>query len=324
MNLKQLKFFCTVVDCNFNMSSAASRLHTSQPSISRHIQALEDELQIAVFRRGRKRISGLTRPGAEALVVARRMLQDSENLRQLGRDFSAQDSGSLVITTSHTHARYKLPRVIERFSADYPRVQVSIRQGHPLQIIQWVSSGEADVAICSNPPRPIPGLGMLPCYDHPIVVLARPDHVLAGRRQLTLEELARYPLITYNAEFSIHTKVMRAFAQRGLAPNIVLSATDVDVMKAYVRQGMGLAIITALGYHPRDDRDLRAIGAKRLFGSTQICVGVRQFSYLRRYAFHFISLFAPSLTRDKVTRVIFPEPAPASRLRAAQETGAEA
>jgi len=148
MNLKQLKYFCTVVECGFNMSGAASALHTSQPSVSRHIQALEEELEIAIFRRGRKRISGLTKPGAEALIVARRMLQDSENLRQLGRDFSTQDSGRLVITTSHTHARYALPKVIEKFSSDYPKVHVSIRQGNPLQLTRLSGFAPACAMVC--------------------------------------------------------------------------------------------------------------------------------------------------------------------------------
>ncbi|OGA50538.1 MAG: hypothetical protein A3G24_22280 [Betaproteobacteria bacterium RIFCSPLOWO2_12_FULL_62_13] len=305
MNLKQLKFFCAVVDCGFNMWSAASALHTSQPSISRHIQALEDELEVAIFRRGRKRINGLTRPGAEALKVARRMLQDSENLHQLGRDFSAQDSGRLVITTSHTHARYALPKVIEKFTSNYPKVHVSILQGHPVQITQWLTNGDADISISSNPSWPVPSLAMLPCYEYPIVILACPGHPLLTHRPVSIVALVKYPLITYNSEFSIHRKVMRAFELRNLEPNIVLSATEVDVMKTYVKQGMGVAIVSAPGYDPKGDRHLNAIDAKHLFGSTPICLGVRKFSYLRSYTFHFISLFSPALSRDMVTRAIF-------------------
>ena len=168
-----------------------------------------------------------------------------------------------------------------------------------------MTNGEADVSISSDPHQPVPDLVLLPCYANPVVILTRPGHPLLARQSVSIMDLAAQPLITYNSEFSIHTKVMRAFARRNLQPNIMLSATDVDVMKTYVKHGMGIAIVTALGYDPKQDRGLRAIDAKHLFGSTQIYLGVRKFSYLRSYVFHFISLFSPTLSRDVVTQAIF-------------------
>ena len=241
MKLQQLRFLCEIVDRELSISNAAAALHTSQPSVSRQIQALEKELGVAVFARSRKRILGLTKPGIEVLQIARRMVRDAENLSQVSNEFTAKDSGDLVITTSHTHARYVLPSVIKKFAAEYPKVRVILRQGNPTQIAEWASSGDADLSISSEPIRPIPNLVLLPCYDHPKVVLTPLKHPLLGKRALTIEELARYPLITYDSEFATHSQVMRAFESRQLKPNIILSATDVDVQTdgGFIAQAFG-------------------------------------------------------------------------------------
>ncbi|MCX7136926.1 MAG: CysB family HTH-type transcriptional regulator [Proteobacteria bacterium] len=305
MKLQQLRFLCEIVDRELSISNAAAALHTSQPSVSRQIQALEKELGVAVFARSRKRILGLTKPGIEVLQIARRMVRDAENLSQVGNEFTAKDSGDLVITTSHTHARYVLPSVIKKFAAEYPKVRVILRQGNPTQIAEWASSGDADLSISSEPIRPIPNLVLLPCYDHPKVVLTPLKHPLLGKRALTIEELARSPLITYDSEFATHAQVMRAFESRQLKPNIILSATDVDVMKTYVKHGMGVAIVASLAYDAKEDRALRSIDARHLFESNKIYVGIRRHSYLRGYVFRFIRLFSPKLTREIVERAVF-------------------
>ncbi|GAA4343414.1 CysB family HTH-type transcriptional regulator [Pigmentiphaga soli] len=307
MNLRHIRYFCTLAECGFNMSRAAGLLHTSQPSISRHIQALEDELGIALLRRGKKRVTGLTVAGAEALKAARRMLREADNLKKLGSEFSSHDSGRLVVTTSHTHAMYVLPKVLEAFARDYPKVQVNIRQGNPQQLTEWLVSGEADVSISSTAVRPPPELALLPCYEHPVVILVPNRHPLLAKRTVSIRDLADIPLITYNAEFSIHTRVMEAFKRGKTTPNIVLSATDVDVMKTYVKHGLGIAIMTSLGYDAKQDRGLKAIDAKHLFGATRIHLGVRRFDCLRQYALHFIRLFSPELSPEVVTSEIFRE-----------------
>ena len=305
MKLQQLRFLCEVVDRGLSISGAASALHTSQPSVSRQIQALEKELGVAVFERSRKRILALTKPGMEVLQVARRMVHDAENLGRLADEFTARDSGDLVITTSHTHARYVLPSVIKKFAAEYPQVRVILRQGNPTQIAEWASSGAADLSISSEPIRPIPNLALLPCYDHPKIVLTPLKHPLLRARPLTIEALAQYPLITYDSEFATHSQVMRAFERRQLEPNVILSATDVDVMKTYVKHGMGVAIVAALAYDPKEDRALRAVDARHLFEANKIYVGIRKHTYLRGYVFRFIRLFSPRLSRDMVERAVF-------------------
>jgi LysR family cys regulon transcriptional activator len=290
------------------MSNAAAALNTSQPSVSRHIQELEEELKITIFIRGEKRLYGLTSPGADAVRIARRIVQDAANLRQIGEQFRANNSGRLLLTTTHTHAQYVLPRVVREFTKRYPAVRMSIKQGHPGQIMAWVAAGEADLSISSVPMHPIPELVILPCYENPIVVLASTGHPLLRQRKLTIADLATQPLITYNSEFSIHAKLVSAFARENLTPNIVLSATDVDVMKTYVREGLGIAIVTSLGYRPKQDKGIRMLDARHLFGSTRISVGLRRYNYLRGYVHHFISMFYPALTRDVVEQAIHSEP----------------
>jgi len=159
-----------------------------------------------------------------------------------------KDSGSLVITTSHTHARYVLPQVIRSFMDAYPKVAVTLRQGNPTQIATWVSAGEADLCISSQPVHAIPDLVLLPCYDHPKIILAPVKHPLLSVKKVSIRQLARYPLITYDAEFSTHSQIMETFRRNGLTPNVILRATDVDVMKTYVKEGFGIAIVGALAY----------------------------------------------------------------------------
>jgi LysR family cys regulon transcriptional activator len=300
MTLQQLRYVCEIVDRGYSVSRAASALHTSQPSMSRQVQALEKELGVAIFARSRRRMLGLTPPGEEAVAIARKVIRDTEGLAHVGRDYHARESGSLVVTTSHTHARYVLPRVIRAFTARYPKVRVTLRQGNPTQVAQWVGAGEADLLICSSATRHVSGLVLLPCYDQHKIVLAPRDHPLVRARRLTIDALARHPLITYDSDFPTHSQVMRAFAKAGREPNVILSATDVDVMKTYVKSGLGIAIIAALAYDPKEDRGLKAVDARHLFESNKIYVGIRRGAYLRRYALDFIGMFAPQITAATV------------------------
>ena len=304
MTLQQLRYVCEIVDRGHSVSRAASALHTSQPSMSRQVQALEKELGFAIFARSKRKILGLTKPGAEVVEAARKVLRATEGLRQIGSDFFTKDSGALVVTTSHTHARYVLPKVIQAFNHKYPKVRVTLRQGNPTQVAQWVSSGEADLSICSSPTRPVAGLALLPCYDQHKVVLTPRRHPLLKVKPLTIEALADYPLITYDTDFTTHSQVMRAFEQAGREPNVILSATDVDVMKAYVKCGLGVAIVAGLAYEAEEDRELRAIPARHLFESNKIYIGLQKHTYLRSYALDFIRLFSPAMTKEKVMRAV--------------------
>lgn len=304
MHLRQLLFLCEIVDHGFSVSEAAAALHTSQPSVSRQVQALEGELGITVFVRGKRRFLGLTKPGAEVVQIARRVLRDTENLRTLGRDYGAHESGTLTISTSHTQARYVLPHVIQAFAKKHPNVSVILRQGTPSQTTEWVHSGEADLSISSESDRQPADVVLLPCYDQHKIVLVPRAHRLLAVRPLTLEALCEYPLITYDPQYLTSSVIARAFEAKSLKPKIVLSATDVDVMKTYVRSGLGIAIVVALAYDRDDRKKLCAIDARHLFPPSHISIGIARNAYLRSYAFDFIRLFSPMLTRAAVERAI--------------------
>ncbi|MCC7486188.1 MAG: LysR family transcriptional regulator [Burkholderiales bacterium] len=305
MHLKQLLFLREVVDRQFSVSEAAAALHTSQPSVSRQVHALEDELGVKIFVRRKKRFRGLTKPGTEILRVARRILRETDSLRNLGRDYLDRDSGTLTISTSHTQARYVLPRVVQSFTRAHPGVSVILRQGTPLQTMEWVQSGEADLSLSSESGRHPEDVVLLPCHDHHKIVLVPRGHPLLAVRPLTLQALADYPLITYDSQFLTNSVVLAAFDSHHLQPKVVLSATDVDVMKTYVKSGLGIAIVVELAYDEKEDPTLRALDARHLFAPSRISIGVARNGYLRSYAFDFIRLYSPALTRANVERAIF-------------------
>ena len=296
MNLQQLRSVREVVKRDFSITRAAEHLRLSQPAISRHVQMLETELGVPLFTRDRNRLVGLTGAGEALLPLAARAAETSDDLLRTAREFAAGDSGSLTIATAHTHARYSLPPVIERFVARYPRVRLRLRQGYLRQIAQWVSEGTADLFIATAPTERLPNLHLLPCHTIHRVVLTSPSHPLLGGK-ITLGNLAGHPIITYGEEFAARGQIERAFATAGFEPNIVLSATDTDVMKTYVQCGLGVAIVAHPAYDKEQDRGLRAIDARHLFPSSMVHVGMRRHAHLSRHARYFIDLFAPRLKR---------------------------
>lgn len=298
MNLRQVRCLVQVVDSGMSISKASAALNSSQPSISRHVLALEDELGIQIFSRSKKRLTGLTRAGAEAVRVARALLREAENLHNIGRDHGEREDRSITIAASHTHARYSLPPVVQAFRKKYPRVRLVLRQGEPAQITEWVATGNADLSISAEPASASPDVVLFPCYDYHRIVLTPRNHPLLKVRRLTLKALAEYPLITYEPTFKVYRQVMDVFAHAGLDPDFVLSATDVDVMKTYVKCGMGLAIVASLAYDREEDKTLRAIDAKHLFPPVTIKLGLRRGAYVPAYTYDFIELFAPQLKRD--------------------------
>ena len=304
MKLQQLRYFREVVRQGLSISHAAQALHTSQPGISKQLRLLEGEFGAELFLRKRNRVIEITPAGKAMLVIATRMLEDAENLQRLGRDYSNDQSGNLTVLTTHTQARYTLPRIVKRFAGRYPKVRLSLRQGTPSQIWPIVANGEADLAIASEPREIHPDMVMLKCYDLPRIVLTPPRHPLLKLRNLTLEELVRYPIITYDEEFIGHSKVKRAFSARKLSPNLVLNAIDTDVIKAYVELGLGIAIVASMAFEPGRDRDIRGIDAGHLFESNTVYLGFRRNYYLRRYALDFIEMLAPHLNREAVLAAI--------------------
>jgi LysR family cys regulon transcriptional activator len=304
MKLQQLRYLCEVARQGLNVSEAAAALFTSQPGISKQIQLLEIELGVDIFVRQGKRIAEVTPAGQAILSIAQRMLWDTENLKRVAEEFKDEAAGNLVIATTHTQARYKLPPIIKRFIAQYPKVKLNLRQGNPTQIAQLVANGEADIAIATEAIEHFPDLVMLPCYQWNRCVITPPRHPLLKEKRLTLEAIAKYPIITYDFAFTGRSQINRAFEAKGIMPNVVLTAIDADVIKTYVEIGLGIGILAKMAFNPQRDVNLRSIDAGELFEASTTRIGIRRNAFLRGYIYTFIELFAPHLNRQAVNAVM--------------------
>jgi LysR family cys regulon transcriptional activator len=313
VNLQQLRYLCAIVDHGLNVSDAAEALFTSQPGISKQVRLLEDELGIQVFVRRGKRLSALTPAGHSVVATARRALREIENLKRVGAEYRSEDAGTLAIATTHTQARYVLPRVIRDFAARYPKVKVLLHQGNPLQVAQQTSSGEADVGIATEALATFPDLVTLPCYEWNRCVLAPRRHPLTKVSPLTLAALARYPIITYDFAFTGRSQINAAFDAQGLLPNVVLTALDADVIKTYVELGMGVGIVAQMAYDPDRDTALERLDASHLFASSTTRLALRRDVFLRGYVYDFIAGFAPALDRATVDAALTGHPPSATK-----------
>ena len=304
MKLQQLRYLREVAKCGLNLSDAAESLHTSQPGISKQIRQLEDELGVDILVRNGKRVVDVTEPGRVILGIAERILQDAENLKQVAREFTSEGAGALTIATTHTQARYALPSIIARFSQRYPKVRLSLRQGSPQYIAELVRSGEADIAIATEAVEFYDGLVLLPCFQWNRCVITPLKHPLLRDKQLTLEAIARFPVVTYDFAFTGDSPIKRAFDSKRLAPKVVLTAIDADVIKAYVEMGLGVGILAKMAFDPARDLGLRLIDASHLFEPSTTRIVLRPNAYLRGYVYDFIELFAPHLKRAVVDATI--------------------
>lgn len=304
MKLQQLKYIVEVHRRGNHISAAAEALHTSQPGLSKQIQLLESELGVEIFQRKRNRVVGLTEPGREVLEIAQRILNDVDNLKSVREEYDEREQGALTIATTHTYARYVLPHVVEKFMRRYPRVKLGLHQGTPTQICEAVESGEADLALGTETMRPFPRLTMLPCFPISRSIIAKKGHPVLRAKNLTLQELAKYPIIAHDRQRSGSWKVMDAFRRAGIEPNIIFGAVDADVCKTYVELGLGVAILATVAVDPAHDRDLRARDASHLFESSTTYISLRQHSYLRRYVYDFITTLAPALTPEVVRAAV--------------------
>lgn len=299
MNFQQLRSVREAVRNGFNLTEAAQALHTSQPGVSRQIRELEDELGIELFVRAGKRLTGLTEPGDHVLPIIERVLMESQNLRQAGQEFVARQDGLLSIAATHSQARYALPVAVQEFRERFPNVRLHLHQGSPAQVARMLLEGEVDVGIATEALADYPQLLALPCYRWTHAVIVPPGHALLDE-PLTLESLARHPLITYDTGFTGRTRIDEAFAGRGLVPHIALAAMDADVIKTYAQLGMGVGIVAGIAFEAERDTQLRAIDAGHLFGVNVTKLAVKRGSYLRGYVHAFIESFAPTLTRAVV------------------------
>ena len=304
MKLQQLRYLSEVARRDLNVSSAAEALFTSQPGISKQIQALEDELGIEIFVRNGKRLVGVTEPGRAVLAIAERLVSEAANLKRAGEEFANETLGTLTVAATHTQARYALPKAVAAFKRRYPDVQIVIHQGNPSQICEQVASGEADFCVATEAIAEHPALVALPCYQWNRCVVVPARHALLKSEPLTLEAIARFPIVTYDFAYANRSLVNRAFEQRGLKPNVVLTAFDADVIKTYVELGLGVGILGKMAFDEKRDRNLRALDASHLFPSSTTRLGIKRGAYLRRYSYDFIELFAPHLTRELVEKTV--------------------
>jgi LysR family transcriptional regulator, cys regulon transcriptional activator len=294
VTLKQLKYLVGIVDSGLNITSAAERLYTSQPGISKQLKQLEAELKVQLFTRKGKSLAAVTPAGREVIARARKILREVDNIASLASDLTAEQDGTLSIATTHTQARYVLPDVIRRFRQRYPKVDLELHQGTSEQIAELISTNKVDFALATGGRHLFPHLTMLPIYRWHRIALVPKQHPLARSKQpLDLQTLATYPLVTYVFSLTGESSFKRAFHEVGLEPRVVFTARDADIIKTYVRMGMGVGVIASMAFECQDQQDLAAIDAKGLFPEVTTWLGFPRDMVLRGFMVDFIHLFAP-------------------------------
>lgn len=304
MKLTQLSYIREVARRGLSISAAADALHTSQPGISNQIQLLEHELGFKIFERHGKRLVDLTQAGKLVVDMADRVLLDVENIQQLAADTRNNQIGTLSIGTTHTQARYALPKAIKTFSERYPKVHLNMVQGTPTEIAEMAATGKVDIAFATEGLAQFETLAILPCYQWNRSIVVPPNHPLLAEKKLTLEAIYHYPILTYVMGFTGRAQQDQAFIEKGLTPNVVFTATDADVIKTYVELGLGIGIIASMAFDPIKDAPLQRLDASHLFKTSTTHLGIRRGSYLRSYGYAFIELLAPQLTKHVVQTAI--------------------
>ena len=304
MKLQQLRYAWEVARRDLNVSATAESLFTSQPGISKQIRLLEDELGLQIFARNGKHLTEITPAGNGILEAAGRILAEVDNIRRIADEHSDKERGSLSIATTHTQARYALPSVIRRFIEKYPKVSLHMHQGTPMQISEMASDRKVDFAIATEALELFSDLIMLPCYRWNRAIVVPKGHELERVKPLTLEAVARFPIVTYVFGFTGRSQLDQAFNAKGLSPQVVFTATDADVIKTYVGLGLGIGIIARMAYDAEADKDLSALDASHLFEPSVTKIGFRRGSFLRRYMYDFMEIFAPHLTRERVDAAV--------------------
>jgi len=300
MKLQQLRYIWEVARHDLNVSATAESLYTSQPGISKQIRLLEDELGIQVFQRNGKHLTEMTPAGKAIIPIAGHVLDQVKYIRQVAQEFADPDKGSLSIATTHTQARYVLPPVIRRFIDKYPAVTLNMHQGTPVQISELAANGTVDFAIATEALELFNNLVMMPCYEWNRSVIVPGNHPLVKLEKISLEDLASYPIVTYVFGFTGRSQLDKAFESAGLAAHVVFTAADADVIKTYVRLGLGIGIIASMAYDHTVDTDLVAIDASHLFEASTTKIGFRRGTFLRGYMYEFVRLFAPHLDQKLV------------------------
>ncbi|MFO1243635.1 MAG: CysB family HTH-type transcriptional regulator [Ramlibacter sp.] len=305
MNLHQFRFVQEAARRNLNLTEAAKALHTSQPGVSKAIIELEEELGVEIFARHGKRLKRITEPGQHVLKSIELIMREVSNLKRIGEQFSAQDSGTLSIATTHTQARYVLPVPVAKLREAYPKVNVSLHQGAPDQVARMVLDEVAEIGIATESLQDYPDLVTLPCYEWQHVLVLPAAHPLAKKERFSLEDLAAEPIITYHPSFTGRTRIDTAFASRKLTPRIALEAIDSDVIKTYVRLGLGIGIVAEMAV--RDDgsnSDLVVRPLGHLFGQNVARVAFKRSAYLRNFVYKFAELLSDRLDRNLIAKAM--------------------
>jgi LysR family cys regulon transcriptional activator len=301
MNFQQLRSIREAARRGYNLTEVANVLFTSQPGVSRQIRELEEELGVDIFERNGKRLTGLTEPGKGILQIIERLLLEAENLQQAGREYSGTNSGMLTVATTHTQARYALPKVVQAFRHSFPNVRIALQQSSPEHIAELVISGKADVGIATEGLSRFEDLISFPCYRWNHVVVVPEDHPLLKVNKVTLEDLSEYPLITYDVGFTGRSHIDEAFQHAGIHTDIVLTAMDSDVIQQYVSLGLGVGIVASMAM---GNNGLRTIEVPHLFAPNVTRLAIRRGAYLRSYTYDFILRFAPELARSDIEKAL--------------------
>jgi len=306
VNFQQLRIIREAVRRNFNLTEVANALYTSQSGVSRHIKDLEDELGVELFVRRGKRLLGLTGPGQELVPIVERLLLDAKNIKRLADQFSQRDEGDLTIATTHTQARYALPPVVVKFKEAFPNVRMILHQASPKEIMSMLLEGSADIGVATEALEDNPEIAAFPYYSWEHAVIVPAGHPLAADEPMTLEKIAEWPIITYDAGFTGRPHIDAAFQAAGIEPDIVMTALDADVIKTYVELGLGVGIIASMAYDGSRD-SVKLLASENLFARNTSRIAVRRGRYLRGYAYKFIELCSPELTEMAVRTKLAPE-----------------
>jgi LysR family cys regulon transcriptional activator len=307
VNFQQLRIIRETVRRNFNLTEVANALYTSQSGVSKHIKDLEDELGVEIFVRRGKRLLGLTEPGKELVGTVERMLLDAKNIKRLAEQFAMSDRGDLTVATTHTQARYALPPVVVEFKKAFPKVRLILHQASPKEIVTMLLDGTADIGVATEALEENADIVAFPYYSWEHAVIVPAGHDLERVKPLTLSAIAEWPIITYDTGFTGRPRIDQAFAAATLDPDIVMTALDADVIKAYVELGLGIGIVASMAYDKNRDTTLRLLDASGLFARNTSRIAVRQGRYLRGYAYRFLELCSPDLTESVVRSSVTPK-----------------
>jgi LysR family cys regulon transcriptional activator len=304
MNLKQLRYICEINRCKLNVSLAAQGLGTNQPGISKQVKLLEDELGFEIFERRRNRLTGLTPEGAKIIVMAQNILNEARNIRMMSQELWGESQGTLVIAATETQAHYFLPSILKRFSAQHPRIRITMRHADRGQVMEMLRSGVADLGVTSQAAPEAHDIVALPCNESKRVIVVPKDHKLASKRNPTLRDLAEYPLIVYDPVFTAGKQVLKEFEKEGLSPELPVIAISADVIKACVAQGLGIGILSRMTFQEKRDTQLKAIPAEHLFEPSVTSIYISRHLYLRKFTYDFIEMCGSHWTRQRVQKAI--------------------